>query len=424
MQPLVVAECPGQPSGGKRRLWRLVAWSVLAVSFGWTALVARVLRNRRSLGVASSRILVTGTFYNHGWFRSHVEPLARCGSCEVIVVTDTPQAAPDHVRVLCPPEWLVRLLGRSGAKLLFMWRVGRRWQPCLYMGYHLFPGALSVLLLARMQGRPAVYQMTGGPVEVLGGGYSNENFLMRGLGRPSRVLEKLALDVVREFDLVVVRGDQARQFLVGRGIERNVAVITGSIRPAGDALESRPVDLIFLGRLVARKQPEQFLRIARWLTSARPSLRAMMVGDGPELDSLQREARRLGIVDNVEFTGHRDDVSELLRRSKVFVLTSQSEGMPIALLEAMGCGVPPVAADVGEVSDVVVSGVNGWLVRPNDLEEYVQRITELLDEPLRWRRLSNAARESATELSDVESVADRWRACLQPFFNGWGKASS
>jgi glycosyltransferase involved in cell wall biosynthesis len=292
------------------------------------------------------------------------------------------------------------------------------------MGYHLFPGALSVLLLARMQGRPAVYQMTGGPVEVLGGGYSNENFLMRGLGRPSRVLEKLALDVVREFDLVVVRGDQARQFLVGRGIERNVAVITGSIRPAGDALESRPVDLIFLGRLVARKQPEQFLRIARWLTSARPSLRAMMVGDGPELDSLQREARRLGIVDNVEFTGHRDDVSELLRRSKVFVLTSQSEGMPIALLEAMGCGVPPVAADVGEVSDVVVSGVNGWLVRPNDLEEYVQRITELLDEPLRWRRLSNAARESATELSDVESVADRWRACLQPFFNGWGKASS
>jgi glycosyltransferase involved in cell wall biosynthesis len=292
------------------------------------------------------------------------------------------------------------------------------------MGYHLFPGALSVLLLARMQGRPAVYQMTGGPVEVLGGGYSNENFLMRGLGRPSRVLEKLALDVVREFDLVVVRGDQARQFLVGRGIERNVAVITGSIRPAGDALESRPVDLIFLGRLVARKQPEQFLRIARWLTSARPSLRAMMVGDGPELDSLQREARRLGIVDNVEFTGHRDDVSELLRRSKVFVLTSQSEGMPIALLEAMGCGVPPVAADVGEVSDVVVSGVNGWLVRPNDLEEYVQRITELLDEPLRWRRLSNAARESATELSGVESVADRWRACLQPFFNGWGKASS
>ena len=107
----------------------------------------------------------------------------------------------------------------------------------------------------------------------------------------------------------------------------------------------------------------------------------------------------MGIRDNIEFLGARNDVSEFLRLSKVFVLTSRSEGMSIALLEAMGCGVPPVAADVGELSDVVVSGVNGWLVRPNDVEEYVQRISELLDDPVRWQRLSNAAREAATELS-------------------------
>jgi glycosyltransferase involved in cell wall biosynthesis len=80
--------------------------------------------------------------------------------------------------------------------------------------------------------------------------------------------------------------------------------------------------------------------------------------------------------------------------SKVFVLTSRSEGMSIALMEAMGCGVPAVAADVGELSDLVVSRVNGWLVQANDLGEYVERITGLLDDPVNWQRISSAACEA------------------------------
>src|SRR5207245_3851551 len=128
-----------------------------------------------------------------------LEPLACCGVCEVIVVTDMPQVAPERVTVLCPSTRLVRVLGRAGAKLVLMWRAGRRWQPCLYMGYHLFPAGLSALVVARLQGRPAAYQMTGGPLEVLGGGYSNENVLMSALGRPSRFLERLALAVIRDF---------------------------------------------------------------------------------------------------------------------------------------------------------------------------------------------------------------------------------
>jgi glycosyltransferase involved in cell wall biosynthesis len=366
----------------------------------------------------SDRILLTGTFYNHGWFLSHVEPLARCGMSEVIAVTDVPQAAPERVTVLCPSQRLVRVLGRAGAKLVLMWQAGRRWQPCLYMGYHLFPAGLSALLVARLQGRPAAYQMTGGPLEWLGGGYSNENFLMNALGRPSRLLETLALAVIREFDLVVVRGQRAQRYLAEMGVDRNVALITGSIRPSDGARSTRPIDLIFVGRLAPIKQPEQFVQIVERLARSRPSLRAMMIGAGPELDSLQREAARLGIRDHIEFLGYRNDVSEFLRQSKVFVLTSRSEGMSIALMEAMGCGVPSVVADVGELSDVVVSGVNGWLVQPNDVEGYVQRISELLDDPVRWQRLSNAAREAATELSSIENVARRWRVCLEPFALG------
>ncbi|MGH8543276.1 MAG: glycosyltransferase [Gammaproteobacteria bacterium] len=402
----------------KRFLRSMVAWCVLAVSFGGTLIVARMLRGRRSRRPVSGRILVTGTFYNHGWFLSHLEPLACCGVCEVIVVADMPQNAPERVTLFCPSTRLVRVLGRAGAKLVLMWRAGRRWRPYLYMGYHLFPGALSALVVARLQGRAAAYQMTGGPFELLGGGYANENALMSALGRPSGFLERLALGVVREFDLVVVRGQQALRFLAENGVERNVTRITGSIRPSGSTPVNRPIDLIFVGRLAPIKQPDQFVRIVGRLATTRSSLRTMMIGAGPELDLLQEEAVRFGIRDKIEFLGYRNDVSEFLRQSKVFVLTSRSEGMSIALLEAMGCGVPVVVADVGELSDVVVSGVNGWLVRPNDLEGYVQRVSELLDDPVHWQQLSNAAREAATELSGIENVARRWRMCLEPFAIG------
>jgi len=256
----------------KRLARRLGAWSVLAVSFGGTLVVARVLRGKRSRGRVSNRILVTGTFYNHGWFLSHVEPLASSGLCEVIVVTDIPQPAPERVTVLCPSTRLVRVLGRAGGKLVLMWRAGRRWRPCLYMGYHLFPGGLSALVVARLQGRPAAYQMTGGPLEVLGGGYLNENVLMSALGRPSRFLETLALAVIREFDLVVVRGQQARRFLAESGVDQNIALITGSIRASDGTPATRPIDLIFVGRLAPIKQPEQFVQIVERLARSRPSL--------------------------------------------------------------------------------------------------------------------------------------------------------
>ncbi|MGH8543071.1 MAG: glycosyltransferase family 4 protein [Gammaproteobacteria bacterium] len=332
-----------------------------------------------------------------------------------MVVTDASQKAPDGVAVLIPPRWLMNVLGRSGAKLFLMWRAGRQVHPYLYMGYHLFPGALSALVVARLQGRPAANQMTGGPIELLGGGYSNENTLMSSLRRSSRFLERLALLVVREFDLVVVRGQHALEFLKARGISGNVAVITGSIPPTHGAVANRTIDVIFVGRLAPIKQPELFVQIVSRLIGSHPDLRAVVVGSGPELSSLQREAQRLGVQDNLEFLGSQEDVGVFLRRSKVFVLTSRSEGMSIAMLEAMSHGVPPVVADVGELSDVVHSGLNGWLVRGDDPQEYVARIRSLLDDPVRWQRLSNAALEAASELAGVESVARRWRTSLAPF---------
>lgn len=354
---------------------------------------------------------MTGTFYNRGWFLSHMEPLARCGANEVIVVTDVQQPAPVGVRVLSPTRECVRFLGRAGAKLILMLQTGRRYPADLCMGYHIFPGALTALIVARLLGVKAVYQMTGGPIEVAGGGYEAENVLMSKLSRPSASLERLALAIIRQFDLVVVRGEQARRYLAKRGIQQ-VAIITGSVTHENGVSAKRTIDLIFVGRLSEIKQPEQFVEIVARLAMMRPDIKAVMVGGGPELNTLRDRAVRLGVRANIEFLGQREDVADLLRQSKVFVLTSRSEGLSIAMIEAMNCGVPVVAADVGELGSVIRSGVNGWLLPGNEMSEFVRRSSELLDDDVRWQSFSQAARTAARELSGVDNVADRWRACL------------
>jgi glycosyltransferase involved in cell wall biosynthesis len=399
--------------GPAARAAQAAAWCALAATLGMTAAFARLLRGRRPRRPARGPIVVTGTFDSQGWFDAHVEPLCRAGPAPVIVVTDVPRVAPAGALVVCPSRGLVRLLGRAGAKLVVLWREGRTRDASLYMGYHLFPGALSALVVARVHGRPAAYQMTGGPIELAGGGYANENPLMSRLGRASRLLESLALAAVREFDLVVVRGRQAERFLAARGIRDTVAVITAAVREGG-ATEGTPrdIDVVFVGRLAEIKQPQRFVEIVAGLARARPRVRAVVVGTGPEHDAVERHAERLGVRGQVELLGQRDDVLPVLRRSKVFVLTSRSEGMPIALLEAMACGVVPVTADVGEVGDVVRCGTNGWLVRGDDVETYVRRVGELLDDPSAWAACSNAAREAALELARLDAVAIRWRTRL------------
>jgi glycosyltransferase involved in cell wall biosynthesis len=415
----------------------------------------------------TGRLLVTGTFYNHGWFLSHAAPLSRCGASEVIFVADEPQCAPGGVRFVCPPRAARSVLGRAGAKLVWMLAVGIRERPDACMGFHLFPGAITALIVARLIARPAIYQMTGGPIEVFGGGCESENRLTGRLGRPWPSLERLAMRVVREFDAVVVRGRRAKRFLTDHGVNGAATIITGSVAGAdslaplaggcpqpspfasptaeamgqpsvvlpGDvamgqpsaalpgseamgqpctepSVNGRPIDLIFVGRLTAIKQPEQFVEIVARVAKRRANVSAVVVGDGPMLEDLRTQARQSGVGDCIRFLGQRRDVAELLDAAKLFVLTSRSEGLSIALAEAMGRGVPGVVADVGELGDLVASGVNGFLIEPGNIAAYAERALELLDDPVRWASFSARAREAAQELAGVENVAARWKDCL------------
>jgi glycosyltransferase involved in cell wall biosynthesis len=256
--------------------------------------------------------------------------------------------------------------------------------------------------------------MTGGPVVIIGGGFDAIGSVGGFLGYPSRFIEVLAIKVIRRFELVVVRGNKAKEFLAAQDVKGSVAIITGSVNgclqlPQND----REIHLIFVGRLVPIKQIEQFITIVDVVARVMPNVRAAIVGDGPLMADLRACAERLGLTDNIEFLGKREDVKAILDCSKIFVLTSKSEGLSIAMAEAMAAGVVPVVADVGELGDLVTDGVNGYLVEPNRIDEYTKKIISLLQDSALLEKFSLRAIEAARTHCDVEIVSKKWQQHLR-----------
>ena len=129
--------------------------------------------------------------------------------------------------------------------------------------------------------------------------------------------------------------------------------------------------------------------------------------------AMHARAVETGVAGHVEFAGKIEDVEARLARTKTFVLTSRTEGLSIAMSEAMAAGVVPVVADVGELGDLVRSGVNGFLVPPGRITEFAERIVTLLSDRSLWSRASAAAVKSVLDYNGKEAVAARWRETLQ-----------
>ena len=375
---------------------------------------------RPRAGQPSGCILVIGTFSNPNWFHAHIRPLARSGLGTVVLVCDEPVEPIRGVRVHSPPRWLQVLLSRAGAKLVWTLRCAWRYRPDLYMGYHIFPLAAIALCVARLFGKPACYQATGGPLELEGGGWLAENRALRALGGPSPLVARLAAAVVCEFDSVVVRGSGAATYMRGLGFKHGLAVITGSVEPrsAWRDFHARSIDVAFVGRLTDIKRPDRFIGAVAAIAAAVPGVRVAVIGDGPDAPMLHEQVAALGLTDNVSFLGQRADVDQLLAATRVFILTSRSEGLSIAMLEAMAAGAVPVVADVGDLRDAIGHGENGFLVDQDDIAGYATAAIRLLTDESEWCACSRHAAHSALLKSGIDAIAQQWERHLRGPLSG------
>jgi N-acetyl-alpha-D-glucosaminyl L-malate synthase BshA len=121
----------------------------------------------------------------------------------------------------------------------------------------------------------------------------------------------------------------------------------------------------------------------------------LMVGDGPDRGPAEQLAWDLGIQENVTFLGKQSHVERLIPLAHVLLLPSELESFGLAALEAMACGVPPVATNVGGLPELVTHGVDGFLEAPGDVSAHAARVCELLTDKDLYSSMAAAARRTA-----------------------------
>ena len=243
-----------------------------------------------------------------------------------------------------------------------------------------------------------------------------------GGGARGRVYEALQRRALRRFGAVAAVSRPLAERLRRAGVAR-VRVIPNAWDGAAPALAGAQArarlgvapgafHLGWVGRLSREKGADVFLEaLARLPDEADGPVVASMVGDGPEAAALRRKAERLGIGGRVRWHGAVEGAGELFSAFDAFVLSSRTEGTPIALLEAMAAGVPVVAARVGGVPDVV-GDAEAWLVPAEDPAALARAIAALRRHPARVQARVRLARVRL----EARFGADAWLAAYEAMY--------
>lgn len=409
---------PSQTTGRRARRWLFHrVFRALMAAHNLVLAAGILLRDRRRGPAADGQheVLLTGRFESENWLKAHLQPLAASRGCACLLVVATcPVPSIPKVVVVRPPGWLIRIVGDTLARLVvFAWTAVCR-QPDIVGGFHLLVNGLVAIALAPLVGAQSMYFCVGGPAELArGAAWCGEGEGPDQMHRRDPVVERRLLRALRACDTIITMGTRAARMFKETGIPADVHVVSGGIDPKRfrPADVPRSIDLILTARIAPIKRIDICLRAVALVARSVPGVTAAVVGDGPQLRSLQNLAEDLGVEHCVDFVGYQPNVTQWLRRSKIFVLTSDSEGLSLSMMEAMTCGLPAVASNVGDLGDLVEDAVNGYLVPRRRPQAFAERIVELLQDDRKLTAFSQAARRAALR-HETGKVTEQWNGIL------------
>ena len=213
-------------------------------------------------------------------------------------------------------------------------------------------------------------------------------------------------------DTYEIPADKIRLIYQGTDVDRFQSTEAGkreAVRRYPLPANASPI-LASVGSFEHRKgHPILFEAISKLVMDPLPNAQLMMVGDGPDEKTLKDKVNELGIGQNVSFFPFTSEPQYVFERADVTVLPSlYKEGLPNVLLESMSMGVPVVSSSLGGVSEIVINGKTGFMVKPGNSEQLADGILKLWNDRTRYKRMRQNARQLMTDKFDKEHQFDQF----------------
>jgi len=259
----------------------------------------------------------------------------------------------------------------------------------------------TLLIIALLLAKPVVLHIHGGRFDLF----------LDGLSGPMLFLARW---LARRASRVVVLSETWREILTDRLPGARISVIANGVPVRDEAVEeenaSQIVSILFLGNLSQGKGVWELIDAMRTV----PAIAALVLVGGESnpgiSDAAQVRINELGMADRIKLIGpaYGEEKHQWLEKADIFVLPSHAEGLPIALLEAMGGGIPAVVTAVGAMPTVIDDGVQGKVVQPGDVAALSTALTELVNDPVLRRSMGEAARKRCLADYGVERSAENY----------------
>jgi glycosyltransferase involved in cell wall biosynthesis len=245
--------------------------------------------------------------------------------------------------------------------------------------------------------------------------------------RPKRIFVNRLL--LRRRDRVVAVGQAVAQALIRNegipaqrveviynGIDLSVFLHNGHDRRAiRSEMGAGEDDLLIVqvARLDYLKDHATAIHALAEVVRCRTNVRLVLVGEGPEEERIAEWIRQRNLASHVRLLGLRSDISRLLSAADVFLLTSISEGIPLAVIEAMAAGLPVVSTNVGGLTETVEDGRTSFLASAGDHVTLAQHILRLAEDPALRRQMGQRGRERAIRLFSERRMHAHYLQCYR-----------
>jgi len=287
----------------------------------------------------------------------------------------------------------------------------------LIHAHYAMPHATSAYLakqIMRSQGIKTVTTLHGTDITLVGADAS---------------FQKVIKFAIEESDGVTAVSQYLKQRTIEEfGIQREIRVIHNFIDPARPAL-SRNLHLretyapngekllIHASNFRPVKRTEDVVRVfARVQELIRARL--VLIGDGPQLRTTQQLVRDLNLSDKVHFLGEQDQLEPLLSCADLFLLPSEQESFGLTALEAMNCGVPVIATDIGGLPELITHAETGYLFPIGETEKMAEAAADLLRDHEQHERFGRMARDRAVQHFNASQIIPQYEAFYEDVLKG------